>query len=88
MGLPGADEAPGADGAPGPFNGYEIVNNICGPASTTCVVACPIGKKVLGGGCETNGALVACRPWMETTWKCEVNFTDLISVYAICANTE
>ncbi len=70
--------------------GYAQVNKHCGDA-TNCMVNCPSGTYVIGGGCEIYSPsryTTASRPWFppESTWYCESQGAGHIYAWAICAN--
>jgi hypothetical protein len=82
------------------IRGYEIVKSlaILNPASTTTTgtVACPVGKKVLGGGAIALGlrgqSINGSFPASATKWQVEmINSSSVASnfvVFATCANAQ
>ena len=93
-GAPGAD---GQDGAPGGVSGLETVTRLADfPANSsgTVVLACPSGKKVLGGGYHSNSSgdqwlFSGSYPEFETQWTVVAKNLrpniSYITLYAICA---
>jgi hypothetical protein len=98
-GAPGQQGQQGQQGAPG-LSGLELVtaNSASNSASAKLIdVACPAGKKVVGGGAHiwdagSFAALDESYPTSATTWRAtayEVNVTGLnwhLTAYALCAN--
>lgn len=103
-GPPGQDGKDGKDGAPG-VSGYEIVTNERADDARgffgSVSVACPMGKKVLGGGAiaelasggvQSGFDVVNSSPVGDGGWQATFNidnpFSDdvVMTVYAICAN--
>ena len=84
------------------MNGYQIVSTALltqaiGPNGTTTLsVACPIGKRVMGGGYESTIILplhpVASFPPTVDTWRVTLRLsqdtgaTIQFRVYAVCGN--
>jgi hypothetical protein len=73
------------------WSGYTIVSQIC-TASAACVVNCPAGEQVLGGGCTTAGYYLTAsgpgtpsNPGSTTSWMCQIGSGVGKAVYAICA---
>ena len=66
--------------------GYEIVSNTVSSFGAT--VTCPVGKKVIGGGCNSDNAnahLYQSFPW-NNGWSCSIQMVTTLTAYAICAN--
>jgi len=86
---------------PAGVSGQQVVStalmtvSLLANAQTTLEVACPTGKRVLGGGYETNANLVlhtlASFPPTQTTWRVVLRLsqdtaaTFTFRVYAVCA---
>ena len=100
----GPQGPPGPVGPSGPVSGLEIVThtaNVLTNTITSIAVACPVGKKVLGGGysgldidqarVERNApGLTAGGGVSTTSWQVRINndndnFSASVTVYAICA---
>jgi hypothetical protein len=104
-GPPGPNGPPGPTGPPGPagVSGYEVRNasTLMNPDQTKGIsVSCSPGKRVLGGGFDTNGdspttpepTLVASAPdfggtsWAVKAWRPPTTVNWRLTVWAICAN--
>jgi hypothetical protein len=99
IGATGATGAAGAPGANG-VSGYAYVQESIGPNSDTTksvFVACPAGKKVLGGGARITGAattVAITEAWPETDTRFRAEAHEIapdaaswgLLVYAMCAD--
>ena len=71
--------------------GYQMITlsslPIGVPGGGTALAICPLGKKLLGGGCSSANSLLNSYPASETSWRC--NGTggpgSTVTAYAICA---
>ena len=87
----------GATGSPG-ISGYETVDGAMKTVASgqidSTTVACPTGKKVLGGGGAVSAAfrILASRPLAGNQWwlqaKNEGASSATMTAYAICANVD
>lgn len=66
--------------------GYERISN--GGTGTTFTATCSAGKKVTGGGCQTNGAILASYPASDTTFTCTTLASAATTAWAICGRIE
>jgi hypothetical protein len=81
----------GATGAAGP-NNYTSITTVAGPGMSgssisTDTVTCPVGKVVLGGGCESGYYLKESEPSTDgTSWSCvaqdDADHSDTVTVKA------
>ena len=72
------------------FIGEQIVTTTCSDA-TTCIATCPTDKKVLGGGCGTDGRIeINMWPKSDHEYKCWARGGGKykITVNAICARVD
>lgn len=67
--------------------GYEVITDIA-QNSGAAAANCPIGKRVVGGGCNSapTGQLTGSFPVGEFGWQCYSTANATITAYAICAN--
>jgi hypothetical protein len=96
IGATGAAGAPGANGV----SGYAYVQQSIGPnseESKSVFVACPAGKKVLGGGARVTGSattVAITEAWPETDTRFRAEALEIapdaaswgLVVYAMCAD--
>ena len=66
--------------------GYERISN--GGTGTTFTATCSAGKKVTGGGCQTNGTILASYPDSDTTYTCTTSASAATTAWAICGRIE
>jgi hypothetical protein len=66
--------------------GYERVSN--GGTGTTFTATCSAGKKVMGGGCQTDGTILASYPDSDTTFTCTTSASAATTAWAICGRIE
>ncbi len=101
QGIQGPTGLQGEQGSPG-ISGYEIVTqeseSIEAGSNGAVIVACPVGKKLLGGGCDFIGwsgyefTLGQSNP-EGNSWYCEGSHSSesnidpvKLKAFAICAN--
>lgn len=67
--------------------GFEKVQNSCAASTGFCSVTCPVGKRVVTGGCfasTANVGLSANYPSGDNQWTCRPAASSAVDAYAIC----
>ena len=66
--------------------GYERVSN--SGTNIQIVVDCTAGKKIMGGGCQTDGTLLESYPYSDTGYTCVTSASATTTAWAICGRIE